>query len=181
MRTQEGLNPYADALRDGVARGLKYKALTRLLKDRHSVTVSSFSLVAQWMQIEARTLAGPSLVSACADLEPYAVALRAGVARGLGAVALQGMLCREFGVTVSSVHPLRTWLLAELRKDAGTELVKSQEGLEVHAVALRAGLARGLGAEALRTMLLAEHGVTASSRKLLTTWMREERRREIES
>ena len=160
---------------------LKYKALARLLKECHSVSVMSEYSLRKWIQREERALTRMNVVSSVAELEPYEEALRAGVARGLGAVALQGMLCREFGVTVSSVHPLRTWLLADLRKDAGTELAKSQEGLEAHAVALRAGFARGLGAEALRTMLLAEHGVTASSRKLLTTWMREERRREIES
>ena len=91
------------------------------------------------------------------------------MARGLGFGALQGILRRDFGVAVRSVGLLRAWLLKERRKGARTEVVKSQEGLEAHAVALEAGLDRGLGAEAMRKMLLVEHGVTVSSKRLLCT------------
>ena len=58
-----------------------------------------------------------------------------------------------------------------------TKLVKSEEGLEAHAVALRAGLDRGLNVEGLRKMLIDEHGVTVSSRWLLSSWMGQEMRR----
>ena len=160
-----------------MARGLKYKALAKLLKVRHSVSMISEWPVRQWMQIQARTLAGERVISSQAGLAPFGEALRACASSGLGACALRSMLRTDFGVTVSSPHLLRTWLLADRRTAAGAALIKSHEALEAHAAALRAGLGRGLGAEALRKMLLEEHGVTVSSRRLLSTWMIEERRR----
>ena len=51
------------------------------------------------------------------------------------------------------------------------EAVSSQEGVEVYAAALRAGVERGLGVEALQKMLLDEHGVSVSSRRLLSIWV----------
>ena len=73
----------------------------------------------------------------------------------------------EHGVMVSSTRLLSTWM--ERRNAVGKEVVTSQEGLDAHAVVLEAGCECGLGAEALRKMLLKEHGVTVSSRRLLST------------
>ena len=159
VRTQKDLAPYADALRAGLARGLKRIALASLLKARHSV-IASHELVRQWMVAEARKVASQSVVSSQAELEPYAQALRAGVARGLGARALASMLLADFGVR-GSRQLLCTWLAAQRKKEVD-KVVLTQRDLQAHAEALRAGLARGLGAAALLTMLREEHGVTVS-------------------
>ena len=80
-------------------------------------------------------------VSSQEGLEVYAVALSPGVERGLGVEALQKMLLHEHGVTVSSKRQLRTWI--DRTKGAELEPVTSQEGLEVHAAALRPRFERG--------------------------------------
>ena len=54
------------------------------------------------------------------------------------------------------MRQLRTWI--GRTKGAGVKTVRSQEGLAVYADALRAGVQRGLGVEALQRMLLEEHG-----------------------
>ena len=49
--------------------------------------------------------------------------------------------------------------------------VTDEEGLEVYAAALRAGVERGLGVEALQKMLLEEHGVAVRGERLVCTWV----------
>ena len=89
--------------------------------------------------------------------------------RGLGVEALQKMLHDEHGVMVSRRRLLSTWV--HRTKGAGVEAVTSEGGLEVYAAALRRGVERGLGVEALEVMLLDEYGVTVCGRHLLRTWL----------
>ena len=56
-------------------------------------------------------------------------------------------------------------------KGAGVEAVTSKGGLEVYAAALRRGVERGLGVEALEGMLHDEYWVTVCGRNLLSTWL----------
>ena len=101
-------------------------------------------------------------------LKVYAEALRAGVERGLGAEGLQKMLHDEHGVMVSR-RRLLMWV--HRAKGAGVEAVTSEGGLEVYAAALRRGVERRLGVEALEVMLLDEYGVTVCGRHPLSTWL----------
>ena len=51
------------------------------------------------------------------------------------------------------------------------EAVTGEEGLEVYAAALRAGVERGRSVEALQKMLLDEHGVAVGGKRLLCGWI----------
>ena len=83
----QGLAPYANALRTGLSAGLGYRGLCKMMKDDHCVEVSD-KTVRLWIDAEkkpgaASMSASSSIVAGSqADLEPYADALRAGLAEG---------------------------------------------------------------------------------------------------
>ena len=172
--------------------GYRYTELTTYVwtrKNRDEVFARSHDAVFdfrwpfQWFKFVAfswqrctlgRCMAGAQVVNTHEGLNVYAESLKAGLARGLGAKALRTMLLEEHLVSVSSLV-LMTWIAAERGKHVGAEVVNSHEGLNAHAAVLKAGLARGLGAKALRTMLLEDHLVAVISLDLLQNWIAAER------
>ena len=112
-------------------------------------------------------------------LEVYAESLKAGLARGHGVKALRAMLLEEHRVKVS-MDLLNEWIAVEKATQAGAQVIKSQQGLNVYAESLRAGLARGYGAKALRRVLLDEHLVSVSI-DLMKRWMGVERAKQADA
>ena len=125
-------------------------------------------------------MVGTQVVNSQEGLNVYAESLRAGMARGMGVKGLRCMLLQEHLVSVSNRDLLKQWIAAERGKRVGVEVVNSLHGLNVYAAVLKAGLARGLGGKALRTLLLEEHLVLVSYH-LVKQWIAAERAQQADA
>ena len=141
VKSQEGLDAYAEALKASLARGLGARAMRTMLLEEHGITVSSDQLLRTWIAGQRVKEAG-ARVGSQGGLEPHSDALRAGLASGLGVTGLSKMLLQDHGAFAPE-KVVRAWVAAERRKEAPGAVISTQEGLEVHAEALKAGLARG--------------------------------------
>ena len=148
------LAPYVATLRAGARQGMKYKALASLLNREHRVEVNTVELLRRWLKPESGEVLGES---AAGNVNFPSCSVAGVIRRPEGATrGRQGGSAVQAAIADTERGRAGTAAAADTEGGgagygASVLTVRSQEGLDAYAEALKASLARGLGARAMRT------------------------------